>query len=526
MNIKFDEDYEVLIIGGGAIGANIALDFSSRGFKTLLIEQNDFASGTSSKSTKLLHGGVRYLEKAVNDLDLKQYNLVNEALNERAHFLNNASHLSNKLRLLSPIEKWYEGPYYYFGLKLYDLISKEKSIGQTSYKNEDELIESLPFIDTNKYNSAIEYFDGSFNDAKLVIDILKTAQNYDCSFRNYNKLEAFIYKDEKIVGIKAYDKIKKNEYFIKADIVINASGHYVDSIRKADDENSKDLTVFSKGSHFVISNDILNIKEGLLIPNTKDGRVLFVLPWLDYCLIGTTDIKVGFSTNSNVSEEEIDYLLTHINSYFNKTICKKDILSSWSGLRTLIKDNNSSKDIVREHIIEISKSNLVSICGGKWTTSRKIAQECTTKALKDILNTSRPCLTKDIKINGSYSKDDELDKKIDSFFEEDIKKHLINTYGINALKILDIAKKREAFKRLLDKKPFIEAELLYCLKYEFVKKPMDFLARRIRLAFLDKNSAKLCLSFVVKTIKIYFDLNKKQAEKLLVDAKKELDELF
>lgn len=528
MKIDFDENFDVIIIGGGALGSSLALDSASRGLKTILIEENDFSSASSSKSTKLLHGGVRYLEKVVNTLDRKQFSLVYEALNERYNFLKNANHLAHKIKILSPIKKWYELPYYYVGLKLYDFFSKEKTLGSTSYKNKKTLQKQIPSINKKTIKSAVEFYDGSFNDSKLAINILQSAQIYGAIVKNYTKFEAFIYKETKLVGIKAYDKFKEKELFFKASCIINATGKDVDRLRKLDDEMAEEITTFSKGTHLVISKKLLNIKEGVIIPQTKDGRVLFILPWLDYCLIGTTDKEVSVSESLKASKEEKEYLLEHINEYFDKKILFSDILSSWSGLRVLIKNNDDSKDVVREHIIDISKNNLISICGGKWTTARKIAQECLDFAIeKSLINTDLESFTQDIKLFGSYENKQNLKEEIAKYgFSSLANKHLLETYGINALKVLKLSKEKEEKSKILENYAYLKIEVFYCLEYEFIRKPMDFLARRIRLAFLDKKACKNAVESVSRIIQEYYSYDEKTYESLVLEAQKELDEFF
>lgn len=522
MQIDFHDKYDIIIIGGGAIGSSIALDSASRGLKTLLIEQNDFSSGSSSKSTKLLHGGVRYLEQAIIKLEKKQLNLVFEALKERKHFLDNASFLSKKIGILTPIKKWYELPYYYLGLKIYDLISNNKSLGKTSILTKKQLQESI--LNIKNFPFAVKYYDGSFNDSKLNISILQTAQKYEAILKNYTQLQAFIYKDSKIKGIQVYDRLNKKEYLFKSNCIINATGHYIDIIRKLDNKNTKDLVEYSRGSHIIISNEKLKIKEAILIPKTSDKRVLFILPWENHILIGTTDIKCEFSKNLKISEEEKDYLLNHINKYFNEKIKKEDILSSWSGIRTLLKQELNSKDIIREHIIETSPTNLISIAGGKWTTARKIAEACMTLAIdKGLVKPLKECITNSIKLHGSYKSKIIIENK--KLSENQILM-LKNLYGGNIYKVIQIAEEFNAYEKINKNYLYIKAQIIYAIKYEYVKMPLDFLARRIRLAFLNKKECFNSIEYVTNVICDYNNYDKNTKDKLIKNARVELDEIF
>ncbi|MGB5792976.1 glycerol-3-phosphate dehydrogenase/oxidase, partial [Poseidonibacter sp.] len=350
MKDNAEEFYDMVIIGGGSTGSGIALDASTRGYKVLLLDKDDFASGTSSKSSKLIHGGVRYLEKAIKQFDKSQYNLVKEALSERNLFLKNAPHLAKTLKLDTPIYKWLDIAYVYIGLLIYRLISGSKKIKDNEYINKTVLSLTQPNIKKENLKGAISFYDGRFIDSRMVIALLQTAQYYGLEARNYNEVKSFLYdKENKISGLEIYNKLEDKRYTVKSNCIINASGANVDNIRKIDDNNCEEVMQLSSGIHIVIDKKVLPYYEGILIPKTSDGRVIFVLPYLEHCLIGTTDNKVDYTTSREASKEDIDYLINHVNEYFDIKIEDKDILSSWSGIRPLIKeDKKHTQELVRE----------------------------------------------------------------------------------------------------------------------------------------------------------------------------------
>jgi len=491
------EKFDIIIIGGGATGSGIALDAASRGFKTLLLEKNDFSEGTSSRSTKLVHGGVRYLEAAVKRLDINQFNLVKEGLKERSRLLKNAPHLCNRLTLVTPLYKWWEIPYMFIGLSLYDLISGKRGLGRTSVVSKDKMINTFPIIKKDGLVGGIKYYDGSFNDARLNVTLLQTAEEYGAICKNYNEVESFIYEKEEIAGVKIKDRISGRNSIYYSSVMVNATGVFSDKVRKIDDLNAKEMLDLSSGVHIVLDKKYLPSNEGLMIPKTKDGRVLFILPWMDKCLVGTTDEKTTLKEHPEVSQKDIEYILEHLEIYFDLKIDKSEILSSWSGIRPLVAapKNASTKSIVREHIITSSNSGLVSIIGGKWTTYRKMAEEVVDYVIDKFSLPNTECKTKELKLIGSKTSCDHI--KID-FLEDDIKKYLIKMYGDRALLI---AKSAENIEKLHNKYLITNAEVIYSIKNEFVKKPLDFLVRRTTLSLIDKKASIEILEKVLLILK-------------------------
>lgn len=478
--------YDMIIIGGGATGSGIALDSASRGFKTLLLEKNDFSEGTSSRSTKLVHGGVRYLEKAVKGLDKEQYNLVKEGLKERSRLLKNAPHLCSRLTLVTPIYKWWELPYMFIGLSLYDFISGKRGLGRSSIVSKSTMFNNFPTIKKDGLVGGVKYYDGSFNDARLNISLLQSATQHGADCKNYHEVTSFIYNDGKISGVSVKDKINNKELKIESSIIINATGVFSDNVRLMDDKNAKKMLDLSSGIHIVLDKKYLPSNEGLMIPKTEDGRVLFILPWMGKCLVGTTDESTKLSEHPEVSSKDIDYILKHLEIYFDLKIDKKEILSSWSGIRPLVapdKDADTSS-IVRDHVISSSNSGLVSIIGGKWTTYRKMAEETVDYVISSFELEDKKCKTKTLKLFGSVNYDKAANIET---IDKNISNHLIAMYGDKALKVYNSVPNVE---KLHDNYAYINAEVIYCIRNEFVQKPLDFLVRRTSLALIDKHAAK------------------------------------
>ena len=525
-----DEIYDIVIIGGGAVGSGILLDATLRGYKVILLEKNDFASGASSKSSKLVHGGVRYLEKAIKEFDKSQYDLVKEALAERAIFLKNASNISKRIKIFIPIFSYLNLIYTSIGLYFYKLISRGKNLGKNHYINKVVSALFFPNIKIKNLKACLSFYDGSFLDIRMVISLLQTANLNGAQLKNYCEVNEFLYENEKISALRYFDKIQNKTYEIKTKVVINASGANVDNIRFLDDKNSDEILALSSGIHIVVSKDSLKTKEAILIPNTSDGRVIFILPYMNHCLIGTTDNKTIYEENPKVQEFDIEYLLKEVNKYFEKDLTKDDILSSWSGIRPLVKsDKSSTQQMVREHIINLSKSGLVSIAGGKWTTYRKMAEDTIDFLINNnILEKKDICKTKKFKLVGN---DKNIYNKIEqlmSFYpiSKSTKESLVTLYGTNAINVLNFANEINNFDLIHEKLPYLKAEIDYCIKYEFVKKPIDFLARRIGLCFLDKKLALDCVDVVCDYMGDVFSFDDETIKKEKIDLKEYINNYF
>lgn len=486
------ESFDLLIIGGGATGCGIALDAATRGLKTALIEKNDFSSGTSSRSTKLIHGGVRYLEQAFIQFDRSQYNLVKDALKERYTLLQITPHLVKPIPILTPLYKWAAVPYYLTGLKLYDKLSGKYKLHKSEYINTDRTLELFPLLQRKHLRGSVLYYDGQFDDARMNVLLARTAEKMGAIVSNYVEVKNLKKTNGKMSGVEAKDILSGETFSISAKMVINATGPFVDTLRKLDNPKTSDMVEASSGSHMVLDKKFCSNTYGLLIPKTEDNRVLFFLPWNGHTLVGTTDNAAAISDNPKASLMDRDYLLQQIKNYFTHPISTKDVLSTWSGLRPLIK-NPGAKDtarLSRDHEIEISDSNLITIAGGKWTTYRKMAEDAVNTAIeRGHLKTKNNCLTEEIKLVGSENYNPQMHFNLSSEFKltPETGQHLSYYYGDHAE---DVIKLDKEVKILLAGYPYIESEIRYAVRYEYAHSLTDILVRRIRIAYLNISAAK------------------------------------
>lgn len=499
-----NDDYDLLVIGGGATGAGAFLEAASRGLKVALIEQNDYASQTSSRSTKLIHGGVRYLENAVKKLDIKEYNLVKEALHERKNFIQNAPHLTRPLPIITPVYSWFEAVYYLVGLKLYDFISKDASLGKSTFLSYREVARQFPHIKKEGLKGAIVYYDGQFNDARMDLSLILTGISEGGFALNYAMATNLTKEMGKISGAEVKDLLTDEIFIIKAKAVINATGVFSDTIRKMDDPNEKNIILSSQGTHIVLAAGLIPNNLGLIIPKTSDNRVIFLLPWLDKTIAGTTDKESKITTDPKPSKEEVDYILTYLNNYLDTKINKDQVLASWSGLRPLINlhENKSSSSVSRDHLILTSPSNLITIAGGKWTTYRKMGEDVVNEAIKIAFLKAEKSKTEKLKLVGAEAFHDRLheDLEYNNNLASDISQHLAQSYGDKAQDVIDIDNKSKNH-RLHENYPFIEAEVLYAIRNEYAVNPVDILARRLRIAFLDNEASLNILPKLVSLMK-------------------------
>jgi glycerol-3-phosphate dehydrogenase len=525
------ENYDIIIIGAGAVGSGVTMDATLRGYKVLLLEKDDFGSGASSKSSKLVHGGVRYLEKAIKNFDKAQYNLVKEGLHERAIFLKNTSYISKKIKINIPTFSYLNLFYTWIGLFMYKLIAGKKSLGNNSFLNKVVSNLFFPNIKNENLKGCVSFYDGSFLDTRMIISLLQTASSKGANLKNYCQVNGFLYdENQKIIGVKYFDKFENKQYELFSKCVVNASGANVDKMRFLDDKNSDKILSLSNGVHIVVKKEFLGSNEALLISDTSDGRIIFILPYLNHCLIGTTDESCDYEENIKVKDSDIEYLLNEVNIYFQKPLRKEDILSSWSGIRPLIKNSNknSTQEIVREHLINRSKNGLVSIAGGKWTTYRKMAEELMYFLIdKKILEKKEPCITKNYKLLGNETGYKDLEKLI-SFYPitKNTKESLITLYGTNATKVLSLANELENFQLINEELPYLKAEIIYCIENEFVKKPVDFLSRRIGLSFIDKKASISCVDVVCQEMAKLYNWNKDELELQIKESKEYIENYF
>lgn len=363
-------EWDICIIGGGATGLSAALDASSRGYKTILLEQHDFAKGTSSRSTKLVHGGVRYLQQG-------NIKLVMEALRERGLLLKNAPHLVHNQQFIVPNYKWWEKPFYGIGLKIYDKMAGKLGLGPSQLLSKEETLSLAPTLDPQDLRGGVLYHDGQFDDARLAISIAQTAAMHQAVLLNYFPVKALLKMQHQTCGVWAVDTLTGKEYEIRSKVVINATGVFTDSIMRMDDPVHENLISPSQGIHLVVDASFLPGPAAIMIPRTDDGRVLFAVPWHSGIVLGTTDTPVNNIAEEPVAlQEEIHFVLKHIGRYLSRDPEPKDIKSVFAGLRPLVKSKGrNTAALSRDHLITNSKSGLITITGGKWTTCRKMAED-------------------------------------------------------------------------------------------------------------------------------------------------------
>lgn len=499
------KQWDFIIIGGGASGLGIALDAASRGFKTLLLEQYDFAKGTSSKSTKLLHGGVRYLAQG----DIK---LVMEALEERGLLKKNAQHLFHKQEFIIPNYTWWKGPYYWVGLKLYDVLAKKFSLGASTYISKNKVTQGLPTIKSEGLANGISYFDGQFDDARLALNIAQTAIQEGATVINYCKVTRFNKSHNSHINEVVFlDQETQKEYIVKGKVIVNATGVFTDSILKMLSPNHKKTVVPSQGIHLMLAGSFLNSNKAIMIPKTSDGRVLFIIPWYNKVIAGTTDTLIKKpKIEPKPLEEEVYFILSTINQYLTKKATKEDILSVFSGLRPLAKpdkDSTKTKEVSRSHKIIINK-NLVTIIGGKWTTYRKMAEDVIDKSINNFKLNQVATKTKEIEIIGNTKRDKN-------------KSGLLSFYGAHLVEINSLEKLQpEWSQKLHPNYPFKVVHIVWAVKNEMARTVEDFLSRRIRLLLLDVKAALKCAPIVAKTMGQLLEKDKKWEEAQVLAFKK------
>lgn len=494
--------FDVLVIGGGATGSSTALDAATRGLKVALVEGNDFSSGTSSRSTKLVHGGVRYLERAIKHLDINEFELVRDALRERKRFLKNAPHLTHPLPILTPVYSWFDAAYYWTGLKFYDLMAGRASIKASEFLTSKKALSHFPMLKAEGLKGGVLYYDGQFDDARMNITLILSALREGAVAANYLKVQGLIKEDKRVRGVLVKDVLSQKTWPIYSRVVINATGVFADSIRKMDDPTIENIMVPSQGSHIVLPASFSSPVNGLIIPKTSDGRVLFLLPWLGKTLAGTTDHEGEITEFPKASDDEVEYILRHIRNYIDTGLKRSHVLATFSGLRPLARLKKEIKDTAaasRDQLIEISPSSLITIVGGKWTTYRKMAQDVIDRAVvTGELLPKAQSQTKDLKLVGAvYYKESLMDELVTyEKLDCDIAHHLATSYGDRVDAVIGMHN-RKYRKRLIEGFPFVEAEVIYAAEYEYAVHAVDVIARRMRLAFLDNNAARRVLPRVV-----------------------------
>jgi glycerol-3-phosphate dehydrogenase len=459
--------WDFLVIGGGATGLGVAVDAAARGYRTLLVEQHDFAKGTSSRSTKLVHGGVRYLKQG-------NISLVLEALRERGLLCENAPHLVHHLEFIVPIYSWWEGPFYGIGMKIYDRLAGKLGLSPSRVLTREETLKLIPTLEPAGLQRGVSYYDGQFDDSRLAANLAQTIFDLGGVAINYMPVVSLIKEDDLIVGATVRDSETGSEYQVKARAVINATGVFSDAIRKMDEPDAKTVIAASQGSHVVLPKSFLPGNSAVMVPHTPDGRVLFAVPWHDHVVVGTTDISVdNISIEPVPMDEEIGFILTNAAKYLSKRPSRSDILSVYAGLRPLVKvgDAKSTSALSRDHTILISNAGLLTIAGGKWTTYRKMAQDAVEQAQIMAGLEERPCTTEHLQIHG--------------WTKQSISEPNLRVYGADAPAIQELARKEPALaEKLHSELPYIGAEVVWAVHQEMARTVEDVLSRRTRALLL------------------------------------------
>ncbi len=480
--LQQEKEFDIIILGGGATGLGCAVDAASRGFKTMLLEKYDFSKGTSSRSTKLVHGGVRYLAQG-------NIHLVREALLERGRLLRNAPHVCHTLSFVVPAYKWWQKWYYGFGLWFYELLSGRLSLGKTRLLSKRIALEDLPDLSANGLTGGVLYFDGQFDDSRLAINLAQTAIEQGAVVINYFGVTGFVKNGNTINGVKARDEISRNEIIVNAKVIVNATGVFADALMQLAEGHSEHTIAPSQGIHLVVEKHFFKGNIGMMIPKTDDGRVLFAIPWHDKLVLGTTDTPIkNITWEPRPLKEEIDFIIRHFNRYTTADISYKDVKSVFVGLRPLAKVGSEKKTSVmpRDHVIKVLPSGLVHITGGKWTTYRSMAEKTIDKAIQSGGFKFVPSKTRDLKIHGYLVRNPEND---------------LSVYGTDADGIIALIETDHSLsEKIHPSYPYTKAEVKWFIENEMAITLEDILARRLRILFMDARAAMEAAPGIVKIL--------------------------
>jgi glycerol-3-phosphate dehydrogenase len=465
--------WDIVVIGGGATGVGVAVDAATRGYSVLLLEQHDFGKGTSSRSTKLVHGGVRYLEQG-------NVALVMEALKERGMLRQNAPHLVTELPFVVPSYSWWEGPFYGIGLKLYQMLSGKYGFGPSQFISKEETLRRLPNVKTEGLVGGVVYYDGQFDDSRLLINMAATAATQGAVLLNYAPVTGLRKGPDNLVHGVTWQDLESGQTFeADAHVVINATGPFTDAVRKLADTNITPMIAPSQGAHIVLDRSFLPGDTAIMVPHTSDGRVMFAIPWHGHTLVGTTDTAIDHAPLEPVPmDQEIEFMLATAALYLDKKPTRADILSAFAGIRPLAKvgDGKNTASLSRDHTIHIDQSGLLSIAGGKWTTYRNMAQDCVDQAATLGNLPDKPCVTKTLNIHGYHTHTADLGP--------------LGVYGTDAHEIQALITEDPSLGEPLDPAlPYTAAEVIWAARREMARTVEDILSRRTRALLLNARAA-------------------------------------
>jgi len=465
--------WDLIIVGGGATGVGVAIDAASRGYDVLLLEQSDFGKGTSSRSTKLVHGGVRYLEQG-------NVSLVMEALKERGLLLQNAPHLVRNLGFVVPNYDWWEAPFYGIGLKLYNLLAGKYGFGASRILSREETLQLIPTLNTEGLRGGVIYFDGQFDDSRLLINLVSTASEQGAVLLNYAQVTGLTKDGEGFVnGVEFRDVESGQEFAASAKVVINATGPFTDALRRQADPSAEPIIAPSQGIHIVLDGSFLPGDSAIMVPHTSDGRVMFAIPWHGHTLVGTTDTPIPQPVLEPVAQEqEIEFVLQTASLYLAKKPSRGDVMSVFAGIRPLVREGDSGNTaaLSRGHTIRIENSGMITIAGGKWTTYRHMAEDCVNHAATLGRLAERPCVTGHLNIHGFHSSAGRFGP--------------LAVYGSDAPAIQKLMTDDPALAQPLHAAlPYVAAEVIWAARQEMACTVEDVLARRTRALFLNAQAA-------------------------------------
>ena len=465
--------WDMVIIGGGATGVGVAVDAASRGYDVVLLEQSDFGKGTSTRSTKLVHGGVRYLQQG-------NLSLVMEALKERGILLQNAPHLVSDLEFVVPNYEWWEAPFYGVGMKVYDVLAGRYRFGRSRNLSVEETIERLPNIERDGLRGGVSYHDGQFDDARLLVNMVQTAFEQGATVLNYVAVTSLQKDSNQLVnGVVALDHESGEEFELPAKVVINATGPFSDGIRRMDDAAAPAMIAPSQGVHLTLDRSFLAGDSAIMVPHTRDGRVMFAVPWNGHVIVGTTDTPIDEVFLEPVAmDEEVDFIIETATQYLVKDPTRADVLSVFCGIRPLVKsgEGENTAALSRDHTIDISQSGLVTIAGGKWTTYRNMAEDCVNQAVVVAGLEESACGTRTLRIHGHLRDADR--------FEE------LAMYGSDATTVRTLIESTDDFEeRLHPALPYRAGEVVWSTRFEMARTLDDYLSRRSRATFLNARAA-------------------------------------
>ncbi|MEZ4700790.1 MAG: glycerol-3-phosphate dehydrogenase/oxidase [Rhodothermales bacterium] len=477
------ETWDMLIVGGGATGLGAAIESASRGYNTLLVEQHDFAKGTSSRSTKLVHGGVRYLQQG-------NISLVVEALRERGRLLRNAPHLVHNLPFVVPNYDWWEGPFYGIGLKIYDMLAGKEGFGPSRFLSREETLRRIPTIEPDGLRGGTIYHDGQFDDSRLAITMARTAVDLGAAVLNYVEVTGLIKENDQVKGVRLRDREAGTEHEIRAKVVINATGVFSDGVRRMDDADAAPIIQPSQGVHIVLDRSFLPGDSAIMVPHTDDGRVLFAIPWHERTVIGTTDTPMtDASLEPRPLADELAFLLEHAKRYLTKDPEPSDVLSCFAGLRPLVRSagEGTTAELSRDHTLQISRSGLVTITGGKWTTYRKMAEDTVDHAAVIAQLEDRPTVTPSLHLHGWHEYSETFGP--------------LAHYGADAPALRTLCKETPEGQGLLHPNlPYQKGEVLWAARHEMARSVEDVLARRTRALLLDARASIACAPDVARLL--------------------------